>query len=266
MFLFSPLPEHWPTSSTAAAFLSWCRCAGVAVAALFAIFRMAGVGHTDWLLTFIFLSGSRRFWRCRRGRLCAAARTKEELRSASRPQRRGFKYQPCHRSGVGRLGLAHWDGCALLDQCLEHVRRHRRAIWWRLPTDRAISAQPAFINAIRAVCATLAIIRSARDLDPVPPASFRSRASIGRFCRFLVHARIAGGPETYAYSSAQSAPALFAARRIAGSGKAGCRSGHDRGDGRTALALVLFAIAREPATGLIACVLAGISWLPRSPP
>jgi hypothetical protein len=29
----------------------------------------------------------------------------------------------------------------------------------------------------------------------------------------------------------------------------------------TALALVLLAIAREPATGLIACVLAGISWV-----
>ena len=29
----------------------------------------------------------------------------------------------------------------------------------------------------------------------------------------------------------------------------------------TALALVLFAIAREPATGLISCVLAGISWV-----
>jgi hypothetical protein len=29
----------------------------------------------------------------------------------------------------------------------------------------------------------------------------------------------------------------------------------------TALALVLFAIARELATGLIACVLAGISWV-----
>jgi MFS family permease len=49
--------------------------------------------------------------------------------------------------------------------------------------------------------------------------------------------------------------------RIACSGKAGCRSGHDGGDGRGALALVLFAIAREPATGLIACVFAGISWV-----
>src|SRR6516162_4009087 len=42
--------------------------AGVAVAALFAIFVWLEWITPNWLLTFIFRLGSRRFWRCRRGK------------------------------------------------------------------------------------------------------------------------------------------------------------------------------------------------------
>ena len=78
----------------------------------------------------------------------------------------------------------------------------------------------------------------------------------------LVRARIAGGPETYGILlGAIGAGAVCGAFVLPAAARLGADRVMTAATVATALALGLFAIAREPAIGLIACLLAGISWV-----
>jgi hypothetical protein len=121
--------------------------AAVAIAALFAIFVWLNWVTPNWLLTFMSLSGIATVlamppWQS----IVPQLVPKVELRSASRSQRCGLEYQPRHRSRVGRLG--DWrtrHGGTLLDQRVEHVRRHRGAdLVAPSAADRAIPTRGAF--------------------------------------------------------------------------------------------------------------------------
>jgi len=78
----------------------------------------------------------------------------------------------------------------------------------------------------------------------------------------LVRARIAGGSETYGILlGAIGAGAVCGAFVLPAAAKLGPDRVMTGATVGTALALALFAIAREPAIGLIACLFAGISWV-----
>ncbi len=136
-------------------------------------------------------------------------------------------------------------------------------IWWRRPEPFAQSL-PAerFVNAIRS---GLRYARYNPDLRAtlIRCAGFFPLASVyWALLPLLVRTRIAGGPETYGILlGAIGAGAVCGAFAL----PAAARLGADRvvagATVGTALALALFAIAREPATALIACVFAGISWV-----
>src|SRR6516162_7067249 len=136
-------------------------------------------------------------------------------------------------------------------------------IWWRPPQPIAQSL-PAehFINAIRS---GLRYARYNPDLRAtlIRSAGFFPLASVyWALLPLLVRARIAGGPETYGILlGAIGAGAVCGAFVLPVAAKLGADRVMTGATVGTALALLLFAIAREPATGLIGCVFAGISWV-----
>ena len=136
-------------------------------------------------------------------------------------------------------------------------------IWWRPPEPIAQSL-PAerFVNAFRS---GLRYARYNPDLRAtlIRSAGFFPLASVyWALLPLLVRARIAGGPETYGILlGAIGAGAVCGAFVLPAAAKLGPDRVMTGATVGTALALVLFAIAREPATGLIACVFAGISWV-----
>jgi hypothetical protein len=78
----------------------------------------------------------------------------------------------------------------------------------------------------------------------------------------LVRAQIAGGPETYGILlGAIGAGAVCGAFVLPAAAKLGADRVMTGATVGTAMALVLFAIAREPAIALVASVFAGISWV-----
>src|SRR6516165_8395954 len=226
---------------------------------------MAGVDHTELVADIYFsdwdrdgsgdagMAGQR-----------AAARTKGRTLCCSRSQRSGFKFQPCHRAGIGRLG--DWrarHGGALLDQCSETFAVIAALIWWRPPQPVAQS-----LPAERIVSAVRSGLRYARynpDLRAtlIRSAGFFPLASVyWALLPLLVRARIAGGPETYGMLlGAIGAGAVCGAFVLPAAAKLGADRVVTGATIGTALALALFAIVREPATSLIACVLAGICWV-----
>jgi MFS family permease len=136
-------------------------------------------------------------------------------------------------------------------------------IWWRLPEPIAQSL-PAerFVSAIRS---GLRYARYNPDLRAtlIRAAGFFPLASVyWALLPLLVRARLAGGPETYGILlgaiGAGAVCGAFALPAVARLGADRVMAGATLG---TALALALFAFAREPATALIACFLAGISWV-----
>ncbi len=239
--------------------------AAVVIAALF-----AGFVWLDWvtpnsLLTFIFLSGiatvlAMPAWQA----IVPQLVPKKELRSAVALSGVGFNISraigPALAGlGIGALGMAspYWINALSTFAVIGAL------IWWRPPEPiaQSLPAEP-FVNAIRSG------LRYAR-YNPglratlIRSAGFFPLASVyWALLPLLVRARISGGPEIYgillgaigagAFCGAFALPAV--ARLGADRVVAGATVG-------TALALVLFAIAREPATALIACVFAGISWV-----
>jgi predicted MFS family arabinose efflux permease len=136
-------------------------------------------------------------------------------------------------------------------------------LWWRPPEPLAQS-----LPAERFISAILSGLRFARynpDLRAtlIRAAGFFPLASVyWALLPLLVRAQIAGGPETYGILlGAIGAGAVCGAFAL----PVVVRLGADRvvagAAVLTALALILFAIAREPVTALIACVFAGISWV-----
>ncbi len=239
--------------------------AAVAVAALFAIFVWLDWTTPGWLLTFIFLSGiatvlAMPAWQA----IVPQLVPKEELRSAVALNGVGFNISraigPALAGlGIGALGMAapYWINALSTFAVIAAL------IWWRPPQPIAQSL-PAerFVNAIRS---GLRYARYNPDLRAtlVRSDGFFPLASVyWALLPLLVRAQIAGGPEIYGillgatgFGAACGAFALPAVARLgADRVVAGATVG-------TALALALFAIAREPATALIACVVAGISWV-----
>jgi MFS family permease len=239
--------------------------AAVAVAALFAIFVWLEWITPNWLLTFIFLSGiatvlAMPSWQS----IVPQLVPKEELRSAVALNGVGLNISRAIGPAlaglaIGALGMAapYWINALSTFAVIAAL------IWWRPPQPIAQSL-PAerFVNAIRS---GLRYARSNPDLRAtlIRSAGFFPLASVyWALLPLLVRTRIAGGPETYGILlGALGAGAVCGAFVLPAAAKLGADRVMTGATVATALALVLFAIAREPATGLIACVLAGISWV-----
>src|SRR5215471_10100765 len=239
--------------------------AAVAIAALFAIFVWLNWVTPSWLLTFMSLSGiatvlAMPAWQA----IVPQLVPKEELRSAVALNGVGLNISRAVGPAlaglaIGALGMAapYWINAFSTFAVIAAL------IWWRPPQPIAQSL-PAerFINAIRS---GLRYARYNPDLRAtlIRSAGFFPLASVyWALLPLLVRARIAGGPETYGILlGAIGAGAVCGAFVLPAVAKLGADRVMTGATVGTALALVLFAIACAPATGLIACVLAGISWV-----
>ena len=239
--------------------------AGVAVATLFAIFVWLEWITPNWLLTFIFLTGiatvlAMPAWQASVPQLVP----KEELRSAVALNGVGLNIRRAIGPAlagvaIGALGMAapYWINALSTFAVIAAL------IWWRPPQPIAQSL-PAehVVNAIRS---GLRYARYNPDLRAtlIRSAGFFPLASVyWALLPLLVRARMAGGPETYGILlGAIGAGAVCGAFVLPAAAKLGADRVVTGATIGTALALVLFAIAREPASGLIACVLAGICWV-----
>jgi len=239
--------------------------AGVAVAVLFAIFVWLEWITPNWLLTFIFLTGiatvlAMPAWQASVPQLVP----KEELRSAVALNGVGLNISRAIGPAlagvaIGALGMAapYWINALSTFAVIAAL------IWWRPPQPIAQSL-PAehVVNAIRS---GLRYARYNPDLRAtlIRSVGFFPLASVyWALLPLLVRARIAGGPETYGMLlGAIGAGAVCGAFVLPAAAKLGADRVVTGATIGTALALVLFAIVREPATSLIACVLAGICWV-----
>jgi MFS family permease len=210
--------------------------AAVAIAALFAIFVWLNWVTPNWLLTFMSLSGIATVlalppWQS----IVPQLVPKEELRSAVALNGVGLNISRAIGPAlaglaIGALGMAapYWINALSTFAVIAAL------IWWRPPQPIAQSL-PAerFVNAIRSG------LRYARynpdlrgDLDPVGRLLPARKRLLGAFA--------ASGPRTDGRrpGDIRHTPRGNRRRRclrrirIAGSGKAGRRSGHDGGDGR----------------------------------
>ena len=239
--------------------------ASVAIAALFAVFVWLDWVTPNWLLTFIFLSGiatvlAMPAWQA----IVPQLVPKEELRAAVALNGVGFNISRAIGPAlaglaIGALGMAapYWINALSTFAVIAAL------IWWRRPEPIGQSL-PAerFVNAIRS---GLRYARYNPDLRAtlVRAAGFFPLASVyWALLPLIVRARIAGGPEIYGILlgaiGAGAVCGAFALPTVARLGADRVVAGATFG---TALALALFAFAREPATALIACFLAGICWV-----
>src|ERR1700737_4388974 len=236
----------------------------VAIAALFAIFVWLEWITPNWLLTFIFLTGiatvlAMPAWQA----IVPQLVPKEELRSAVALNGVGLNTSRAVGPAlaglaIGALGM----GAPYWINALSTFAVISALIGWRPPQPIAQSL-PAerFVSAIRS---GLRYARYNPDLRAtlIRAAGFFPLASVyWALLPLLVRARIAGGPETYGIllgAIGAGAVCAFALPTAARLGADRVVVGATVG---TALALVLFAVAREPATALVACVFAGISWV-----
>jgi MFS family permease len=239
--------------------------AAVVIAALFAIFIWLDWITPSWLLTFISLSGiatvlTMPAWQT----IVPQLVPKEELRSAVALNGVGFNISRAIGPAlaglaIGALGMAAPYWINALSTCAVIVALIR----WRRPEPIRQSLPPErFVNAIRG---GLRYARYNPDLRAtlIRSAGFFPFASVyWALLPLVARAQIGGGPEIYGILlgviGAGAVCGAFALPKVA-------RLGADRVVAAamlgTALALVLFAIAREPATALLACFLAGICWV-----
>ena len=265
MFLFSLPAGALADIADRRRLLVMVQIAGVAVATLFAIFVWLEWITPNWLLTFIFLTGiatvlAMPAWQASVPQLVP----KEELRSAVALNGVGLNISRAIGPAlagvaIGALGMAapYWINALSTFAVIAAL------IWWRPPQPIAQSL-PAehVVNAIRS---GLRYARYNPDLRAtlIRSAGFFPLASVyWALLPLLVRARIAGGPETYGMLlGAIGAGAVCGAFVLPAAAKLGADRVVTGATIGTALALVLFAIVREPATSLIACVLAGICWV-----
>jgi len=265
MFLFSLPAGALADIADRRRFLIAVQVAAVAIAALFAIFVWLDWVTPNWLLTFIFLSGiatvmAMPAWQAVVPQLVP----KEELSAGVALNGVGLNISRAIGPAlaglaIGALGMAapYWINA------LSTLAVIAALIWWRPPQPIAQSL-PAerFVNAIRS---GLRYARYNPDLRAtlIRSAGFFPLSSVyWALLPLLVRARIAGGPETYGILlGAIGAGAVCGAFVLPAAAKLGADRVMTGATVGTALALVLFAIAREPATALVACVLAGISWV-----
>jgi MFS family permease len=237
----------------------------VAIAALFASFVWLQWITPNWLLTFIFLTGiatvlAMPSWQASVPQLVPKA----ELPSAVALNGVGLNISRAIGPAlaglaIGALGMAapYWINALSTFAVIAAL------IWWRppRPITQSLPAE-RFINAIRS---GLRYARYNSDLRAtlIRSAGFFPLASVyWALLPLLVRARIAGGAETYGMLlGAIGVGAVCGAFVLPAAARLGAERVMTGATVGTALALVLFAVAREPATGLIACALAGISWV-----
>jgi MFS family permease len=239
--------------------------AAVAIAALFAIFVWLEWITPNCLLTFLFLTGIATVlamppWQAVVPQLVP----KKELRSAVALNGVGLNISRALGPAlagvaIGALGMAapYWINA------LSTFAVVGALIWWRPPHSIAQSL-PAerFVSAIRSGL-RYALYNPDLRATLIRSAGFFPLASVyWALLPLLVRAQIAGGPETYGILlGAIGAGAVCGAFVLPAAAKLGADRVMTGATVGTALALVLFAIAREPVTGLVACVFAGISWV-----
>src|SRR5215469_4177936 len=239
--------------------------AAVAIAALFAIFVWLEWITPNWLLTFIFMTGIATVlamppWQA----IVPQLVPKKELRSAVALNGVGLNISRAIGPAlaglaIGALGMAapYWI------KALSTFAVIAALIWWRPPQPIAQSL-PAerFVSAIRS---GLRYARYNPDLRAtlIRSVGFFPLASVyWALLPLLVRAQMAGGPETYGILlGAIGGGAVCGAFVLLAAAKLGADRVMMGSTVGTALALALFAIAREPATGLIACAFAGVSWV-----
>jgi predicted MFS family arabinose efflux permease len=135
--------------------------------------------------------------------------------------------------------------------------------WWRPEANAPSLPAERFLSAIRG---GLRYARYNRHLRAtlVRSAGFFPLASVyWALLPLVARSQIAGGPELYGVLLGAIGAGAVAGAFALPAAKA--RLGADRlvaaATAMTALALVLFAIARDPVVALVACALAGMSWI-----
>jgi MFS family permease len=239
--------------------------AAVAIAALFAIFVWLEWITPNCLLTFLFRTGIATVlamppWQAVVPQLVP----KKELRSAVALNGVGLNISRALGPAlagvaIGALGMAapYWINA------LSTFAVVGALIWWRPPQSIAQSLPvERFVSAIRSGL-RYALYNPDLRATLIRSAGFFPLASVyWALLPLLVRAQIAGGPETYGILlGAIGAGAVCGAFVLPAAAKLGADRVMTGATVGTALALVLFAIAREPVTGLVACVFAGISWV-----
>jgi MFS family permease len=239
--------------------------ATVVIAALFAIFVWLNWATPNWLLTFIFLSGiatvlAMPAWQA----IVPQLVPKEELRSAVALNGVGLNISRAVGPAlagvaIGTLGMAapYWINALSTFAVIGAL------IWWRPPQPLAQSL-PAerFIGAIRSGF-RYACYNPDLRATLIRAAGFFPLASVyWALLPLLAREQIGGGPELYGVLlGAIGAGAVCGAFVLPAAAKLGADRVVAGATVGTAVALVLFAIARELVTALIACVFAGISWV-----
>lgn len=239
--------------------------AAVAIAALFAIFVWLEWVTPNWLLIFISLSGIATVMAMPAFQsIVPRLVPKQELSAAVALNGVGLNISRAVGPAlaglaIGALGMAtpYWINALSTFAVIAAL------IWWRPPQPIAQSLPTErFLNAIRS---GLRYARYNPDLRAtlIRSAGFFPLASVyWALLPLLVRARMDGGPEIYGMLlGAIGAGAVCGAFVLPAAAKRGPDEVTTGATVATALALVLFAIAREPAVGLVACVLAGISWV-----
>src|SRR5580700_1008875 len=252
MFMFSLPAGALADIADRRRFLIAVQVAAVAIAALFAIFVWLNWVTPNWLLTCIFLSGiatvlTMPAWQA----IVPQLVPREELRSGVALNGVGLNISRAVGPAlaglaIGALGMAapYWINALSTFAVIGAL------IWWRPPQPIAQSL-PAerFVSAIRS---GLRYARYNPNLRAtlIRAAGFFPLASVyWALLPLLVRARIAGGPETYGILlgaiGAGAVCGAFALPAVARLGADRVMAGATLG---TALALALFAFAREPAT------------------
>jgi MFS family permease len=239
--------------------------AAAALAALFAIVVWLDWATSDRLLTFILLSGITTIltapaWQA----IVPQLVSKKELSAAVALNGVGFNVSRAIGPAFAGLAIAALGMAApFLFNALSTLGVIAALVWWRgvgsisqsLPAER-------FINAIRN---GLRYARYNPDLRAtlIRSAGFFPLASVyWALLPLLARDQIGGGPELYGVLLGTiGAGAVIGAFGLRAKARLGADGMIVAATIVTALALALFAAAREPAIALIACMLAGISWI-----
>ena len=239
--------------------------AAAVLVAVFAVFVWLGWVTSNRLLTFIFLSGITTIltapaWQAVVPQLVR----KEDLSAAVALNAVGFNISRAIGPAFAGLAIAALGMAApFLFNALSTLAVIAALVWWRSaePISQSLPAE-RFLNAIRT---GLRYARYNPDLRAtlIRSAGFFPLASVyWALMPLLAREQIGGGPEFYGVLLGTiGAGAVIGAFALRAKARLGADGMIVAATIVTALALALFAAAREPAIALIACVLAGISWI-----
>ena len=235
------------------------------LALLFTVSLWVNWATPDWLLVFLFLSGIAAIlvapaWQA----IVPDLVPRQELSAAIALNGVGFNISRAVGPALAGLAIAALGMAA--PYCLNALSNFvviGALVWWR-GTRTAEQALPAehFRAAIRGG------LRYARYNPSLRSALIRSAGFFPfagvywALLPLLVREQIGGGPELYGLLvGAIGAGAVIGAFALRAKGRLGAEGVVTVATVLTAVALTLFAVARGPTIALIACVLAGISWI-----